>query len=187
MDSLPFELVIAVSSSDPVAFARMICASKKVYQYVNTIAGRNRFLATCANTTVLDRKSTTISLITGKKHSFYDQPAVINKKGAKIWYQNGKRHRDDGPAVVRANGDQIWYQHGNYHHDDGPAVLLANGYREWYQHDKRHRIDGPAVILANGDQWWLNGKRHCDNGPAIVRANGYREWWLNGIKQAMPI
>ena len=32
--------------------------------------------------------------------------------GTKVWYLNGKRHREDGPAVEYANGDKYWYLNG---------------------------------------------------------------------------
>jgi len=30
----------------------------------------------------------------------------------KIWYRNGKRHREDGPAVEHADGKKEWYRQG---------------------------------------------------------------------------
>ena len=32
--------------------------------------------------------------------------------GAKQWYLNGERHREDGPAVEYANGTKYWYLNG---------------------------------------------------------------------------
>ena len=46
--------------------------------------------------------------------------------GAKVWYQHGKIHRDDGPASEHAGGTE-WLQHGHYHRDDGPAVEYSDG------------------------------------------------------------
>ena len=32
--------------------------------------------------------------------------------GTKIWYLNGKLHREDGPAVECADGNKYWYLNG---------------------------------------------------------------------------
>ena len=32
--------------------------------------------------------------------------------GNKIWWLNGKLHREDGPAIEYANGDTFWYLNG---------------------------------------------------------------------------
>ena len=37
---------------------------------------------------------------------------IINSYGDKLWYLNGKRHREDGPAVECANGYKEWYLNG---------------------------------------------------------------------------
>ena len=57
---------------------------------------------------------------------------LVNTNGDREWYQNGKRHREDGPAVEDAGGDKVWYQNGSLHRLDGPAIEYANGSKEWY-------------------------------------------------------
>ena len=52
--------------------------------------------------------------------------------GDKLWYLNGKCHREDGPAVERANGDKLWFLNDKLHKEDGPAVEHANGDKYWY-------------------------------------------------------
>ena len=32
--------------------------------------------------------------------------------GYKVWYLNGKLHREDGPAVEYPNGSKMWYLNG---------------------------------------------------------------------------
>ena len=32
--------------------------------------------------------------------------------GAKFWFLNGKRHREDGPAIEYSDGDKYWYLNG---------------------------------------------------------------------------
>jgi hypothetical protein len=53
----------------------------------------------------------------------------------------------------------LWYQHGKKHRDnDEPAVICLDGTREWHKHDKRHRETGPARIGSDGTQeWWIGG------------------------------
>jgi len=36
----------------------------------------------------------------------------IRSNGAKEWYLNDKRHREDGPAVEYADGQKEWYLNG---------------------------------------------------------------------------
>ena len=36
----------------------------------------------------------------------------VYSDGAKAWWLNGKRHREDGPAVECTNGDKAWYLNG---------------------------------------------------------------------------
>ena len=61
---------------------------------------------------------------------------------------------------VGSNGHKVWYLNGKYHREDGPAIELASGSKVWYLNGKRHREDGPAVELADGTKcWFLNGKR----------------------------
>jgi len=51
----------------------------------------------------------------------------------KIWYLNGKIHREDGPACECVNGDKFWYKNGKMHREDGPAVEYASGIKYyWY-------------------------------------------------------
>ena len=42
-----------------------------------------------------------------------EQPKMtINAYGAKIWYLNGRRHREGGPAVEYASGTKVWFLNG---------------------------------------------------------------------------
>ena len=43
-----------------------------------------------------------------------NEPAAINKDGAKFWYRHGIRHRDDGPAIEYANGSKFWFLNGKW-------------------------------------------------------------------------
>ena len=64
---------------------------------------------------------------------------------------------------VYADGDKVWYLNGKLHREDGPACEYANGYKFWYLNDQLHREDGPAVEYPNGDKrWWLNGVKYTE-------------------------
>lgn len=64
---------------------------------------------------------------------------------------------------VYDNGDRIWYLNGKTHREDGPACEYANGNRWWFLNGELHRIDGPAVEWADGsNEWWLNGIRYSE-------------------------
>jgi len=39
---------------------------------------------------------------------------VVDLKGDKHWYKDGKIHREDGPAVERAGGSRCWYLKGKH-------------------------------------------------------------------------
>jgi hypothetical protein len=69
--------------------------------------------------------------------------------------------RDNKPTCTTSpNGDKMWYLNGKLHREDGPAVEHPNGTKEWWLNDKLHREDGPAVERANGDKvWYLNHNR----------------------------
>jgi hypothetical protein len=82
-----------------------------------------------------------------------------NSNGAKVWYLNGKRHREDGPACEHSNGHKTWWLNGKLHREDGPACEYASGRKLWYLNGKLHREDGPACEYVNGDKgWYLNNK-----------------------------
>ena len=58
--------------------------------------------------------------------------------GAKSWYLNGQRHREDGPAIELSSGTKSWYLNGQRHREDGPAVDYSDGYKSWYLNDTKY-------------------------------------------------
>jgi len=63
---------------------------------------------------------------------------------------------DNKPTCkTHPNGDKVWFLNGKLHREDGPAAEWANGDKEWWLNGKRHREDGPAVECANGNKAWL--------------------------------
>lgn len=97
----------------------------------------------------------------GLIHRGGDLPAMITKRGHKVWFQKGKMHRVGKPALIYPNGVEYWYQHGKLHREDGPAAIWPGGGEEWYIHGYLHRDDrGPAVIYANGKkEYWRKGNK----------------------------
>ena len=84
----------------------------------------------------------------------------VYPNGAKSWYLNGQRHREDGPAVEYADGSKDWFLNGQQHREDGPACEYADGTKKWYLNGKLHNEDGPAIEYANVSKFWfLNGKQ----------------------------
>ena len=103
----------------------------------------------------------------------------------KMWYFNGKLHRDGGePAVERTNGHKEWYANGQRHREcDFPAIEHTH-LKMWYVYDQRHREnDQPAVVQNDGHkEWWVYGQRHRENDkPAIEYSNGHKYWFLKGV------
>ena len=89
---------------------------------------------------------------------------IKNQYGEKLWYKDGKLHRDDGPAMEYAHGRKDWYKEGKRHRENGPAFEGFNGDKHWFKEGKRHREDGPACDYVNGDkEWWLNGIEYSES------------------------
>ena len=91
----------------------------------------------------------------------YESSCISGLTG-RIWYLNGKQHRDDDlPAVIWSDGSLEWYQYGRRHRDnDQPAFIHKDGRQEWYQYGLRHRDNNqPAYICEDGEQrWYRHGK-----------------------------
>jgi len=83
--------------------------------------------------------------------------------------------------VEYPNSSKLWYRNGKQHREDGPAREWASGSKEWWLNNERHRVDGPAIEWSDGEKrWFLNGQLHRTDGPAIEYPDGSKEWWLNG-------
>ena len=62
------------------------------------------------------------------------------------------------------NGDKVWYLNGKCHREDGPACELASGYKEWYlngklltekEHQEQTQGCTNKVIEIDGKQYKL--------------------------------
>lgn len=83
-------------------------------------------------------------------HSFED--------GMKIWFQDGKQHREGAPAVTWLNGSEEYWVNGKLHREDGPARSLTEAaipFKAWYINSCAHRLDGPAFEFENGERRWF--------------------------------
>jgi len=93
-----------------------------------------------------------------------------------------KDNKTDG-SIIYSDGTKVWYKDGKKHREDGPAIIYPDGTKVWYKDGKKHRIDGPAIIYDNGSKFWYqNGMLHREDGPAIERANGIKMWYINGVE-----
>ena len=71
----------------------------------------------------------------------------VGTDGSKVWYLNGRCHREDGPAIEYANGSKRWYLNGRCHREYGPAIERSNGYKEWYLNDKPYTPSAHEIII----------------------------------------
>jgi len=68
-------------------------------------------------------------------------------------------HRLNGPAFISKH-IKIWYKNGKYHRENGPAIVWKDVDEEWRANGKKHRLDGPAVTWDNGKkEYWISGIR----------------------------
>jgi hypothetical protein len=89
----------------------------------------------------------------------------VVKGGTRMWFLNGKRHREDGPAVEHPDGYKEWRFNGKVHREDGPAIEYASGKEEWWRHgcymsEEEHRAGYPFVALCAGKIVEIDGKKY---------------------------
>jgi hypothetical protein len=56
--------------------------------------------------------------------------------------------------VEYQSGDKLWYKEGKIHRENGPAWEFPDGEKHWYKEDKLHRLDGPACEYPDGIKYW---------------------------------
>ena len=56
----------------------------------------------------------------------------VSSDGTRVWFLNGKLHREDGPAIECTNGANNWFLNGKRHREDGPAIEYDSGHKYWY-------------------------------------------------------
>ena len=124
------------------------------------------------------------------------------RDGQRMWYENGRLHRDGGlPAVASADGTSMaWYRNGKLQRDGGlPARVctLEDGtlVEEWYD-DEEGRLhrggDLPAVVhtapsgVRVREQWARYGRvdRPCGSALIVRSPTGdvlEEEWYEKGL------
>ena len=126
----------------------------------------------------------------GLFHSYDDLPAVESVYfKSKMWYKNGKRHRDGDKPAIQSERNSEWYVDGKHHREGGLPAVISTGrngrpYKEWWVDGKRHREGGLPAIESDDThltEWWVDGKRHREGEfPALISRSGYCEWWVDG-------
>lgn len=127
-----------------------------------------------------------------------EEPAVVKADGTKIYYQNGKIHRElPLPAIIYPDGSRAWFVHGvevyltfldgQLHSFDAPAVRFSDSsYEAWYEYGKLHSPGGlpPAEKWADGTmKWYHHGVPHrIHNYPAMIFPDGRRVWMNYGVE-----
>ena len=93
-------------------------------------------------------------------------------------------YRDDNGDLIEVreynDGSKIWYKNGKLHRDnDFPAAEYNNGYKFWYKEGKRHRVLGPANEYPDGRKWWFyEGQRiEVDNQKDFERMINLILFW----------
>ena len=71
-----------------------------------------------------------------------------------------KRH-SKFTGIVTVENCKMWYVDGKLHREDGPAFEAGNGSKEWYIDDLRHRTDGPAVVYFKGGLYKKGSLKWC--------------------------
>jgi len=73
------------------------------------------------------------------------QNPTNNNYGTRIWKNEaGKFHRDENdlPAIIYANGTKVWYKNGKLHRENGlPAREYFDGDKVWYLDGLIYRWD----------------------------------------------
>jgi hypothetical protein len=94
--------------------------------------------------------------------------------GSRRWYKNDKLHRthDGGPAIEHTNGYKMWFKDGKWHREDGgPAIIRPEGDKLWYRNGKRHRTDGPAIEWRGGEvAYYINDKKTYKEAVEVYAA-----------------
>ena len=67
---------------------------------------------------------------------------------------------------VASNGDKVWWLNGKLHREDGPAVEYSNGDKEWWLNDGELTEEefnermNPKTSSCNGKMVTIDGKQY---------------------------
>ena len=138
MTELSFDVLVEIACGSVAAWRAML-AVPQFARWTLTPTGRRR-AAERFRETVTDEDGT-CTLLDGRRHSFWGQPAVVRTDGGQEWWRNGRVHRDGGPAIILANGYQAWYRDDRCRRNDGWVVVWANDWKEWWRDVQRYDPD----------------------------------------------
>ena len=66
-----------------------------------------------------------------------NNPEINLTTGTKYWYNDKYQlHRTDGPAIEWTNGYKAWYQNDKRHREDGPAYEGSS--KLWFLNDAEY-------------------------------------------------
>lgn len=105
------------------------------------------------------------------------------KLEVRVYWHEGRIHRDDAPAVLWADGSEEWFRRGRRHRDVGPACSWSDETRLWFVEGKLHREGGPALEWSDGmcREWWVDGLRHRVDYPVTFTPR-----WPADLKGSSP-
>ena len=110
-------------------------------------------------------------------------PAILDKGGINVRYVNIHNPKCRQVHEI-TQGKKIWYRNGKLHREDGPAIECLDGSKFWYLNDQRHREDGPALEYSDGDKaWYLNGVKMTEEEHA--RATSGKEMSIGEIEKVL--
>ena len=70
----------------------------------------------------------------------------VYPSGTKVWYLNGKQHREDGPAVEWADGYKAWYLNGKRYTESEHKAEMA----------RRNNTCNGKTVTIDGKEYRLN-------------------------------
>ena len=97
--------------------------------------------------------------------SYITYEVRVYEVGVKVWYLNGKLHREDGPAIEYWDGSKYWFLNGERHREDGPAIESSDGSNRWhlngteYTEEQFNRKMSPTVEMTIAEIEELVGKK----------------------------
>jgi len=57
-----------------------------------------------------------------------------------------KKHPDFTGCLIDKDNNRLWYKNGKFHREDGPAIEGANGYKAWCLNDRKYDSEQDCKI-----------------------------------------
>ncbi len=70
----------------------------------------------------------------GLLNSYNDEPAMISNYGVKMWFKNGKLHRDNNkPETTYDNDSEFYFKNGELHKNyNKPTFIFSDGHKTYW-------------------------------------------------------